>query len=381
MGVFIDGVQRRTAGFTPTSQATLALPRQRPMLPTTGADSPDGLVRRIAAAPAMAPPLSMVAAAPSPIARPLSPGSSWYLPTAVAVATVSIAAGVITRDASNLHTLNLAALLPQTKAVPKTAAVPKPTTSRSATTTPTTLIASQQAMQSVVNQQAAAAGVPTSIVTIDLKTGAVAGSNADTVFTSASLYKLFVADAVYHGIDAGTIHYTDPAGNGTGLNVQDCLTQMITVSSNPCGEALGAMVGWDSQNAGLHAAGYTHTLLRQYASEQTSASDVALLLHKLYTNSLNSPASNAAFISLLKAQQINDRLPVGLPADVTVAHKTGDLNGLAHDAGIIYTPNGNYIAVAMSGPWNTTGQAYGWFANFSDSLYSAFTKVHAPSPH
>jgi beta-lactamase class A len=357
----------------------MALPRPRQLVALPSPDrlsSIDGLVRRVVATPQ---PIGIVeAVAPLPTAQPLSSGASWYLPAALAAVTVGIAAGVLRLEASNLPSLDLASLLPRTGVASHAIASPTPRPARVTTKSaaPSVLLASiQQAMQNVVTQHAAAAGVPTGIMTIDLKTGAVASSNADTIFTSASLYKLFVAKAIYAGIDAGSIRYTDIAP-GTNLNVQNCLNQMITVSSNPCGEALGSLAGWDSQNASLRAAGFTHTTLRQYDSEQTSASDVALLLKKLYNGSLLSSSSSTAFINLLKAQQINDRLPVGLPVGVSVAHKTGDLNGLAHDAGIVYAPSGNYIAVALSGPWNNTSQAYSWFNGFSDTLYSALASTH-----
>lgn len=354
------------------------MPRRRELVPLVrSGSSMDGLVRRVAAVPAMPEISAAEAVAPLPTANPLSAGSSWYLPAALAATTVGIAAGAIGLDTSHLPTLNIASVIPRINLSSHATTAPKtsPTNTnaaRAAATHAASLTASQQAMQSTINQQAAAAGVPTGIMTIDLKTGAVASSNADTVFTSASLYKLFVATAVYRGIDTGTIHYTDPA-TGTNMNVQNCLNAMITQSSNPCGEALGSIVGWDNQNINLHSTGFTHTLLRKNDSEQTSASDVALLLQKLYNGSLVSTTSTTSFINLLKAQQINDRLPVGLPAGATIAHKTGDLNGLAHDAGIVYAPSGNYIVVAMSGPWDTTTHAYSWFAGLSSSLYNSIT--------
>lgn len=363
-------------------QPTFGAPRRRMISgpPPARTGSLDGMVRRIAQPPAP-PPAATVTAMP-PLARPLTSGATWYAPAALAAATVGIAAGGIGLSASHLHSINLSTVTPQVRVsthanIKRPTATARVSAANSAAAQAAATTAAQQAMQSVINQQAAAVGVPTGIMAIDLKTGAVASSNADAVFTSASLYKLFVADAIYHGIDAGTIHYADTAGN-TGMSVQDCLSAMITVSSNPCGEALAGMVGWDAQNANLHAAGFTHTLLRQSNSEQTSASDVALLLQKLYNGSLVSPTSSNAFINLLKAQQINDRLPVGLPAGVSVAHKTGDLNGLAHDAGIVYAPSGDYIVAALTGPWDSTGTAYSWFNGFSDSLYSSLTAARAP---
>ena len=181
-----------------------------------------------------------------------------------------------------------------------------------------------------------------------------------------------MADVIYQGLDKGTITPGQAAGS-TGSNVTQCLKYMITVSDNACGMALGSIIGWDSQNSSLHAVGFTHTLLRGSDSEQTSASDVAQLLQRLYEGTLLSPASSSAFITLLKAQTVNDRLPVGLPAGTVIAHKTGDLNGLVHDAGIVYTPHGDYVVVALTGPWSAPGDAPAWFSELSSQLYAGIT--------
>jgi hypothetical protein len=52
-------------------------------------------------------------------------------------------------------------------------------------------------------------------------------------------------------------------------------------------------------------------------------------------------------LDLLAAQQHADRLPAPLPLGVRVAHKTGELPNLRHDAGIVYAPSGAYVFVAM----------------------------------
>ncbi len=53
-------------------------------------------------------------------------------------------------------------------------------------------------------------------------------------------------------------------------------------------------------------------------------------------------------IALLSAQEINDRLPALLPEGTACAHKTGDLDHVVHDAGIVYSPYGPFIIVLMS---------------------------------
>ena len=43
-------------------------------------------------------------------------------------------------------------------------------------------------------------------------------------------------------------------------------------------------------------------------------------------------------IELLLKQKISDRIPVLLPSNVPVAHKTADLDGFTHDAGVVFVP-------------------------------------------
>src|SRR5439155_20036872 len=41
-------------------------------------------------------------------------------------------------------------------------------------------------------------------------------------------------------------------------------------------------------------------------------------------------------------------MTAGRPVGVQFAHRTGDLVMLAHDAGIVFTPNGDYVIVLMT---------------------------------
>lgn len=47
----------------------------------------------------------------------------------------------------------------------------------------------------------------------------------------------------------------------------------------------------------------------------------------------------------LERQQINDRLPAQLPEGTRVAHKTGNLGFITHDAGIVWNKAGDPIVV------------------------------------
>ncbi len=389
MTLVMDGV-RRSGGVRPAALG-LVVPvpsaQPRPAAPMAPAamryvTGMDGIRRPVAmptprevlgnlAAPALATAGGLAAdMPPAALQRP------WRSRPVVAfglVAAALVAAGATASIVNTHRPITAAAETSRSTAASKPAAagaaaqaVAQPTPNAAA------LAAQQQAgLQNVLNDfMAAHAGSPFNIVVKDLKTGATASINPDQSYTSASLYKLFVAQQIYRQIDTGQLSYNDQAGDGTGRNIQDCLNLMITISDNGCGRALGSILGWSSQNSALHNAGYTETDLA--TPQQTSARNVALLFERLYNGTLNSPNSNDAFLDLLKAQKVNNRLPQGLPVGTVIAHKTGDLDGVVHDGGIVYGPKTDYLVVAMSGSWNAPGNAPAQFADLSQRLWNFF---------
>jgi beta-lactamase class A len=45
--------------------------------------------------------------------------------------------------------------------------------------------------------------------------------------------------------------------------------------------------------------------------------------------------SSRQMLEILERQTVNDRIPAGLPPGTRVAHKTGDITGIRHDAAIV----------------------------------------------
>jgi len=85
---------------------------------------------------------------------------------------------------------------------------------------------------------------------------------------------------------------------------------------------------------------------------------------------LISPAASDRMLARLERQQINNRLPAQLPPGVVVAHKTGNLAGLTHDAGIIYTKSGPRVVVAMT--WDASDdEADNFISSVGALVYSA----------
>lgn len=172
----------------------------------------------------------------------------------------------------------------------------------------------------------------------------------DKIFVSASLYKLFIAYKTYEAYEVDDIKPT------TSLN--RCLKIMITISDNDCGFRLGNLLGWPKIDRQLANNGYDSTVLDNYSNSKlfgnkyTSANDVAILLKKLHSGELLNKTNTNKLISQLFDQELNSRIPAKLPKGVTIGHKTGNLDGNVHDAGLIYNKNGdNFAYVIMSSGW------------------------------
>jgi beta-lactamase class A len=54
-------------------------------------------------------------------------------------------------------------------------------------------------------------------------------------------------------------------------------------------------------------------------------------------------------IAILKRQTLNDAVPAGLPPGVPVAHKTGTITRIHHDAGIVYAARPYVLIVLVRG--------------------------------
>lgn len=75
---------------------------------------------------------------------------------------------------------------------------------------------------------------------------------------------------------------------------------------------------------------------------------MAMLLAKLYRGELLSPASRAFLFDVLgRTATGRNRIRGLLPPDTPVAHKTGTLEGISNDVGIVTLPDGRHLALAV----------------------------------
>jgi len=89
-----------------------------------------------------------------------------------------------------------------------------------------------------------------------------------------------------------------------------------------------------------------------------SARDIVGLLVKIDREELVGPEQDRRMVDLMLGQKIADRIPLLLPPDVPIAHKTADLDSYTHDAGLVYLPERPYaIAILGQGLNLTDGKA------------------------
>lgn len=212
--------------------------------------------------------------------------------------------------------------------------------------------------------------------------------NADESFHAASTMKVAVLVEAFRQIDAGrlrldqgillvnefgsivdgtpySLNAADDSDSslyarvGQRVPVHELLDRMITRSSNLATNAVIALVGAEAANATAHRLGATSMRVLRGVEDSkafqagrnstTTARDLAALLAALERGDAASRASTDSMRSMLLRQEFNDRIPAGLPAGTRVAHKTGEIAAVAHDAAIVYPPDrAPYVLVVLT---------------------------------
>jgi beta-lactamase class A len=187
--------------------------------------------------------------------------------------------------------------------------------------------------------------------------------NSEQQLPTASMYKLLVMYRTFEKVQQGLISMDDtitiveddmasadvgegPAV-GTELTVADALHAMITYSSNPAAWALTRQLGgWGEVFSAAGELGMS--LSSQDEGFLSSPGDMLRFFELLYDRKLVSDDASHQMMQLLLGQTINDRIPALLPSEVPIAHKTGDLEEVRNDGGIVLAGDSNYIIVIMA---------------------------------
>ena len=210
--------------------------------------------------------------------------------------------------------------------------------------------------------------------------------DADKSFHAASTMKVPVMIELFRQADAGTLSLDDSivirnefhsivdgsvyalsegddsdrevyAKVGKPMTLRALNDAMITVSSNFATNILIEKVGAENVRATVKRLGGDGMVVLRGVEDQkafdkgmnnaTTARALLVLLEKLAQGQAVNPRADAEMVGVLKRQQFNAAIPAGLPPGTVVAHKTGNITRINHDAGIVYGPK-PYVLVVLT---------------------------------
>jgi beta-lactamase class A len=172
----------------------------------------------------------------------------------------------------------------------------------------------------------------------------------------------------FHSIVDGSVYHLNVGNDsdaevykaaGKTMTLRELCEAMITVSSNLAANLLIERLGVENIRTTVARLGATGMDVRRGVEDQkafdqglnntTTARGLALLLQKLASGQAVSARADAEMVAILKRQKFNDAIPAGVPEGTPVAHKTGTITKIHHDAAIVYGPRPYVLVLLVRG--------------------------------
>jgi beta-lactamase class A len=239
------------------------------------------------------------------------------------------------------------------------------------------------------------------LVIKDLNRGYCYSYNADKKFVSASLIKLPIMAAVFKGFMNGTISLTQTCilkdcfrvygsgilknkPSGSVYSVYRLVYTMIAHSDNTAAKMLTELVGLDRMNILFKNVGLRNTIVtarsfdlsdNNYKDDSfTTPRDIADILTDMYEERAFPPYLSHQIFEVLKLSTDRQRLNKYLPKKFQLAHKTGLLRGACHDAGVVFSPHGDYLICVMTDTANNYPRAKEFIATIGKITFNNLQK-------
>ncbi len=208
------------------------------------------------------------------------------------------------------------------------------------------------------------------IFLVDLDTGSYLNFNGDTAFASASTIKVPILVAFFQAVEDGKVqldqmltlkpeHIVGGSGEmqddapGKKYSALEVAKKMIVVSDNTATnmmiELLGGAEVLNQQfaNWGLRATVIRNNLPDLEGTNTTSPQDLINIIAQIDRGSLVSVKSRDRILQIMRQTKNDSLLPKGLGEGSVIAHKTGNINTMLADAGMVDLPNGKRYLVAV----------------------------------
>jgi beta-lactamase class A len=235
----------------------------------------------------------------------------------------------------------------------------------------------QQSIAAVEQQLDGVLGV----AILDLSSGQQLLVRPDEVFPQASSIKIAVLAELYrqaqqseHGVsgkatlkDRYVVRAADIVADSSilggltpgvsSLTNRDLATIMVAVSDNSATNVLIDRVGMDNVLHLTESLGLAHTQLRRKMMDLQAASqgrenistprEMMELLRQLFQGKVIGPPLLDDFFTVLATNK-DSWIPRELPADLKIANKPGELEGVRNDSGIVFLKNRPYVICVMT---------------------------------
>jgi len=233
--------------------------------------------------------------------------------------------------------------------------------------------------------------------------------DADTPFHAASTMKVPVMIELFRQARAGTLSLDEPlpvrnqfksivdgspytlsegddsdsevyAAVGKTMTLRKLCELMITVSSNFAANLLIERLGVDNIRRTVTSLGADGMQVLRGVEDQkafdkglnntTTARGLLVLLDSLAHGRAVDRDADKEMIEMLERQKFNDAIPAGVPAGTAIAHKTGNITRIHHDAAVVFAPR-PYILVLLVRGIEDQKKSAALMADLSRAIYDA----------
>jgi beta-lactamase class A len=250
------------------------------------------------------------------------------------------------------------------------------------------------------------------VAILDLNSGQQLLVRPDEIFPQASSIKIAVLAELYHQAqqsahgasgkatlnDRYVVRAADIVPDSailggltpgvSSLTNRDLATIMVAVSDNSATNVLIDRVGMDNVVRLTESLGLAHTQLRRKMMDLQAAAqgrenistprEMMELLEQLYRGKLIGPPLLDDFFNVLATHK-DSWIPRELPADLKIANKPGELEGVRNESGIVFLKNRPYVICVMTTYLANEPAGEEAIARISRLAYDLFDRVSRAS--
>jgi beta-lactamase class A len=233
---------------------------------------------------------------------------------------------------------------------------------------------------------------------IDLKTGRKFQINGRKKFPAASAAKIAVMAAAYHMAESGKLNLNkriilqnSDKLSGSGVlrwmkagnvySIRNLVRLMIVKSDNTATKMLIDQIGLAEINKYLKKIKLNktrivdRTMLKEEPKKDinlTSPENMARLCADIKTLKYFSYKSARQMLSFMRKQKYRWGIWKGVPKGIKIANKTGNLDKVLNDVGIVYSPSGNYVISIFTYGFSKKREARKLINKISEVVYQEY---------